>query len=247
MAKKTDGEPLRFQGAPHRLVGRVPLGDGLTSEALAATPFRIHLGAQLDAAGILPPRIRAKDPSAALLKLRLPRSTPPGLYEGAAELGGRAVRVLADVQPLHRLRASPSSAALQVTPGKAASLEVDLANLGNVTADIQARHTFCVFDASGIDRAFFVALTEDPPSGVRRVDRLMDELATYHGGLVRLDVTAGAGPLRPGEQRTLRLELRFSERMRPGQAYAGTWVLENMRFAVRAELAPEAPARKEAR
>jgi hypothetical protein len=248
MAKSKDGEPLRFEGAPHRLVGRVPLHGGLTGEALASVPPKISLGSRVAAAGFLPPRIRAADPSVAVLKLRLPRSTPPGTYEGAAELGGRSVPVVADVQPLHCLRATPSSASLQgVTPGKPVPLEISLVNLGNVAADIQPRHTFCVFDGSGVDRAFYVALAEDPPEGSRRVDRLMDELATYHGGLVRLDVVDGAGPLRPGEQRALRFELRFSERMRPGRAYAGTWLLENLRFAVRAETAPETGARKEAR
>jgi len=247
MAKKRDGEPLRFHGTPHRLVGRLPLQGSLTGEALAGFPLKIRLGGGLAAAGLLAPRIRAADPSAAILKLRLPRSTPPGTYEGAAELGGQSVPVVADVQPLHRLRATPSSASLHVTPGKPAPLEIGLANLGNVPTDIQARHTFCVFEGSGIDRAFYVALAEDPPKGERRIDRLMDELATHHGGLVRLDVVDGVGPLSPGEQRVLRIELRFSERMRPGRTYAGTWVLENLLFAVRAETAPEKDARKEAR
>ncbi len=247
MARTKAGEPLRLQGAPHRLVGRVPLNGGLTREALADMPLKISLGGGVAATGILPPRVRVADPSVAILKLRLPRSTPPGEYAGAAELGGRSVPVSAEVQPFHRLRATPPSASLRVTPGKAVPLEIGLANLGNVPADIQARHTFCVFDSSGIDRALYVALTEEPPSGQRRIDRLMDELATYHGGLVRLDVVDGAGPLPPGEQRALRLELRFSERVRPGRAYAGIWLLENLRFAVRAETAPESAARKEAR
>jgi hypothetical protein len=157
------------------------------------------------------------------------------------------MRVTADVQPLHRLRATPASASLRVTPGKAVPLEIGLANLGNVPADIQVRHTFCVFGMSGIDRALYVALAEDPPNGERRIDRLMDELAKHHGGLVRLDVVDGAGPLRPGEQRALHLELRFSERLHPGGVYSGIWRLENLRFAVRAETVPEARARKEAR
>lgn len=237
MAKKTNGESLHFNGTPHRLVARVSLQGAITREALTGSPLEVKLGNAMPAPVLLPPRIRAADPSAAILKLRLPRSTPPGRYEGAAQIGDGRARVVADVHPLHRLRATPSSASMEVTAGKPMALLIQLANLGNVVSDIQPRYTFCVFDGSGVDRAFFVALAEDPPDGERRIDRLMDELAAHHGGLVRLDVAEGAGKLSPGEQRSLRLELRFSDRMRPGRTYAGIWEVENLRFAIRAEVA----------
>jgi len=247
MAKKTEAEPIRLQGRPNRLVGLIPLPSDAV-DAFLNEPLEITLAGDGPARGGLRRRVRRGDASAAVLKLRLPRTTAPGRYQGAAEIGGRLVPLVADVAPFHRLRVTPASVSLTVVPGKPVPLEVVLANLGNVTEDIATRHTFCVFDAKGIDRSLFVALAEDPPQGKPRIDRFMDELADHHGGLVRLDVVAGDGTLKPGEQRAVRFELRFSERMRPGRTYAGAWTVENMRFGVRAEAtAAEPRARKEPR
>jgi hypothetical protein len=238
MARKMDREALHFRGAPHRLVGSVSLGTGgLTTESLTTIPVKVSLARGLGEPLVLPPRVRAGDPSLAILKLRLPRTTPPGVYEGTADVGGRSVPVVLDVEARPRLRASPPSLSLQLAAGKAVTVEMDLMNLGNVTADIPARHGFCVFDGAGVDRAFYVALAEDPPPGEKRIDRLLDELAAHHGGLVRLDVAEGSGPLPPGDRRRLRLELRFSARLRPGRVYAGAWSLDNLGIPVRVNVA----------
>lgn len=247
MAKKIAAEPIRFQGKPNRLVGLMPLANG-ASDAPSNMPLEITLAGDVRARGGLRRRVRRGDTSTALLKLRLPRTTAPGRYQGEADIGGQLVPLVAEIAPFHRLRVTPASVSLAVVPGKPVAVEVLLANLGNVTEDIETRHTFCVFDTRGIDRSLFVALAEDPPPGKPRIDRLMDELADHHGGLVRLDVVAGDGALKPGEQRAVRFELRFSERMRPGRTYAGAWTIENMRFGVRAEAtAAEPRARKESR
>ncbi len=125
-----------------------------------------------------------------------------------------------------------------IKAGAGATVHTDLttANVGNVPVNVQANHTFCIFDGTGIDRAFFTSLTEDRSDGKKRVDRLLDGLAGAHGGLVRLQVEKGSGDIAPGDIRELHVVLRFPHELHPGQSYSGVWSISTSNYYVQIEV-----------
>jgi len=179
------------------------------------------------------------------LTLRLPRWTPPGTYRGSLELGGEKLPIVGEVEPRGRLDAIPRRLAIEAEPGGEVTVDVVLVNTGNVPCTIPAAAKFCVFDGSGIDHAFFVALASPPPEGRQRVDVLLDELAESHGGLVEARAQAGKRTIAPGESAGVKLSLRFSDRRRPGRSYAGTWEAEGLGLSIRVTV-PEAKPRRKA-
>jgi hypothetical protein len=189
--------------------------------------------------GLVPERVHVRgrrDPDApAQLRVRLAPSTPPGRYEGEATVGGKTVPVVIEVEPAPRVRAAPARFAVTAEPAGSGTVEVELANTGNVPVEIPARSSFCLFDGGGIDHAVWAALTAEPPEGKGRMDLLLDDLATSHGGLVDVRVRAGAGALAPGERRTCQVELGWSDRLRPGRTYAGSWEVGGLRLPIRVE------------
>jgi len=90
-----------------------------------------------------------------------------------------------------------------------------------------------VFDGSGVAHAFWVAFVSEPVEGKERIDLLLDDLAQSHGGLVELRARAGERRVAPGESRDVELTLRFSDRLRPGHAYAGSWDAEGLHLRIR--------------
>jgi hypothetical protein len=169
------------------------------------------------------------------LRVRLAPSTPPGRYEGVATVGDRTVPIVIEVEPAPRLRAAPSRLETSGSPAGSETVEIDLANSGNLPVEIPARSSFCLFDGGGIDHAVWAALTTDPPEGKGRIDVMLDDLAASHGGLVDVRVREGAGSIAPGERRTCRVELKWSDRLRPGRRYAGAWEVAGLRIPIRVE------------
>jgi hypothetical protein len=91
-----------------------------------------------------------------------------------------------------------------------------------------------------MEHAVWAALASDPPSGRKRIDVLLDDLAESHGGLVTTAVKRGAS-IAPGESRHIQVTLRFSDRLRPGKHYAGAWRDEGLRVPVRITTPAAAP------
>jgi hypothetical protein len=228
---------------------------------LAAQPLPATVGllgtAQMPSAvvsivvnGAIPERARVRpgrepgDPPE--LRVRLAASTPPGRYEGAATVGDRTVPVQIEVEPAERLRATPSRFEILAEPSGSEGVEIQFVNSGNVPVEIPARSSFCLFDGGGIDHAVWAALTADPPKGKGRMDVLLDDLAASHGGLVDVRVRDGAGSIAPGERRTCRVELGWSDRLRPGRHYVGAWEVAGFRVPIRVETPREKPSRARA-
>jgi hypothetical protein len=229
-----------FRGPPDRLASLLPLpGTPETPEA-APEPAASLLGAEVRALTVRP--LAREGVDARRATLRLPRSTPPGRYEGSAEIEGRKVAIVAEVEQRPRLEADPRRISVEVAPGGTASVDVTLLNTGNVPCDLSGTSTFCVFDGRGAEHAFWAALASDPPKGRQRLDVLMDDLADSHGGLVTTRVEKGA-KIAPGELRDVRLTLRFSDRLQPGRRYAGSWRAEGVRIPVRVATPANRPRR----
>jgi hypothetical protein len=169
----------------------------------------------------------AAAPGLSLLRIKLPVSTPPGAYKGTIQVGDEELPIQVQVEPRPRLRLFPRSLKTVVASGAAVNANLTVLNTGNFMVNLQKEYRFCVFERGGIDRAFFVALASDQATGERRIERLANELATAHGGRVRLEIESGSGAIAPGEVRELRIALRLSDRLRAGQTYSGTWKVEN--------------------
>jgi hypothetical protein len=187
----------------------------------------------------LPLRIRpvtSTTPVLSLLSFRLPKSTSPGHYKGSAEVDGKIIPIIVDVEARSRLRFMPPSVSFRGAPGARLEAEITVLNMGNVDAIIHPESTFCIFDDHGVDEALYEALTAKEVEGKRRIDRVMDELAQSHGGLVRAVVQHGAGKLAPETSRNLVVEFQFSRRMRSGHTYRGAWFISETSLEVAIEV-----------
>ena len=232
--KAAAAEPVVFKGPPDRLASLVPVA----TEAGAAPSVSLE-GTEVRALRVRP--LAREGPG--LATLRLSASTPPGTYTGTAELEGETVPIVAEVEPRPSLRSEPRRVVVEAEPGTTATVEVTLANSGNVPCDVSGTTTFCLFDGGGVEHAVWAALASDPPQGKQRIDVLLDDLAESHGGLVTTKVERGA-TIAPGETRTVQLSLRFSDRLRPGKRYAGAWRVEGLRVPIRITTPETTPKRK---
>ena len=233
---------LHFRGAPIRLSATL---EGLKASVASAT-CRVTLPGWESLPLTVRP-VRSTEPAVSILSFRLPRSTPPGTYEGTAEVGERQIPVVVDIEPRPRLRIIPPHLLLRGKAGTKVTTDLTLLNLGNVNFVIEGKYTFCIFDNSGFERAFFHSLTEEATEGKRRIDRFMDELADAHGGLVRVIVAGGTGQIAPGQVRELQVELHLSDRLHPGRSYWGTWLIAKIGYSVEIEVTNGAGTKEETR
>jgi hypothetical protein len=200
------------------------------------TDGRSNTSALLEGAEIRGLAVRAstrEGPNVGKVTLRLPKSTPPGSYPGSVEIGGTQLPVVVEVEPRAKVDVSPSRLSFEVEPGAEVTADVTLLNSGNVPFQLPAASTFCVFSGDGVDHAFWVALASDPPEGKKRIDLLLDDLAESHGGLVEVRARAGTRTIAPEGSSDVQLTLRFSDRIRPGRVYAGSWNADGLRLRVR--------------
>jgi hypothetical protein len=162
------------------------------------------------------------DSSGVRATLKLPATTAPGTYRGVVRIGERELAAAVEVEPHRRARSHPPRLSVEAGPSSSRSVELAVANEGNVAFTVPAKSSLCLFEGDGIHHAIWAALTSDPPKGKQRIDVLLDDLADSHGGLV--DVRAKRQvSIEPGEAQTVVLTLTFSDRLRAGHAYTGTW------------------------
>lgn len=229
-----------FRGPPDRLASLLTVPGAAAAPEAGQEPAASLLGAEVR--GLTVRTLAREGVDARRATLRLPRSTPPGTYQGSAEIEGRKVSIVAEVEQRPRLEADPRRISIEAAPGGTATVDVTLLNTGNVPCDVSETTTFCLFDGRGTEHAFWAALTTDPPEGKQRIDVLLDDLAESHGGLVTTKVENGAA-IKPGESRDVRLTLRFSDRLQPGKRYAGAWRADGVRIPVRITTPAQKPKR----
>jgi hypothetical protein len=216
---------LHFRGSPPLM----SLMEEVSEPLLKRGSYQLDVGGNRAVLSVRP--MVSAPQKYSLLKLRISKSTPPGTYLGGVAQADREVPVVIDVEPREDLRFIPTSLSIAVTPGRTVEAEITIVNTGNVGLDLRNEHTFCVFDTSGIDQAFFVALTDQNMNGGQRLERLMDELSVSHGGLVRLRLKGGT-MIPPGEAKKIQMALECSHRLRPGHTYSGAWSLRNFQYSI---------------
>lgn len=229
-AKPAPRERIVFRGPPDRLASLLPAAGAVGAHDAGKEPAANLHGAEVR--GLTVRTLARAGLDARRATLRLPRSTPPGTYQGSAEIEGREIPIVVEVEQRPRLEADPRRISVEVAPGGTATVAVTLLNTGNVPCDVSGTTTFCLFDGRGMEHAFWAALTSDLPEGKQRIDVLLDDLAESHGGLVTTKVESGAA-IKPGESRDVRLTLRFSDRLQAGKRYAGSWRADGLRIPVR--------------
>lgn len=236
---RNDREPLRFKGAPTRMLATLELPE--------AFPPAQECRVILSETGSLPLAVRplrSRPPIVSTLSFRLPKSTPPGSYKGNIELGDKCIPIVVDVESRSSLRFIRPKITHKGVAGDRMSTELALLNRGNVNETIPDKATFCVFDDGGLTRALYRGLVEEDSASKQRIDRVMDELAKAHGGLVRVTVTKGSGQLAPEEVRELEVELHFSHRLTDGRTYRGSWSVSSASLEVEIEVTKNLAARR---
>src|SRR5271163_1636796 len=96
---KNDPEPLRFRGAPTRVLATLELPEPFP----AANACRVTLPLTGSLPLVVRP-LRSTPPIVSALSFRLPKSTPPGSYKGNIELDGKRIPIVVDVESRSSLR-----------------------------------------------------------------------------------------------------------------------------------------------
>jgi hypothetical protein len=216
---------LHFRGSPPLM----SLMEEVSEPLLKRGSYQLDVGGNQAVLSVRP--MVSPPQKYSLLRLRISKSTPPGTYLGGVALEDHEVPVVIDVEPREDLRFIPRSLSIAATPGRTVEAEVTIVNTGNVGLDLRNEYTFCVFDTSGIDQAFFAALTDQNMNGGQRLERFMEELSVSHGGLVRLRLKAGT-MIPPGEAKKIQMALECPHRLRPGHTYSGVWSLWNFQYSI---------------
>lgn len=222
-----DATPLTFTGPPNHLTTLVPLPDAPDHEVTAEAQLE---GAEVERLAVRP--LTREGLAMGRVRIRLPKSTPPGSYRGSVTVAGQEVPFVAEVEPRENVDVVPSDLKLEVEPGAGVTTDLTLLNRGNVPFELPATSQFCIFDGSGIDHAFWLALGSEPPEGKERIDVLLDDLAEAHGGLVDVRARAPKRTIAPGEAGEAQVTLRFSDRLQPGRTYAGAWDADGLHLSI---------------
>lgn len=254
MAAKGAQEPLRLRGTPLSLTGLMPAPPAPPAPEAASRqlPVRLAPVAEERRAALATASATAAGPTAlltrdGLVRLSLPRQTPPGTYPARLQIGDREQEILIEVEPEVELRASPDSLTVEGAPGGRVGVELTLLNVGNVAAEIRRAHGFGLFAVEGADRAIGRAFSGDPPAGKGRADQLAEALAEEHGGLVRIQIDSGDGEIAPGEVRRLHLTLVLPNRLSAGRTYWGVWNLHDLGYCVTVVVPESSPLKAKRR
>lgn len=241
--KRTRPEPIRFRGAPDAVEGLARLAPSAPGAATLAleTPGRRAQGR------IEPVELQTEPagPAATWLRFALPPTTAPGSYEGTVQIGEERIPVTVEVQPQPELDVAPSAIALRAEPGGEATVDLVLANRGNVPVELRRAYAFDLLGRNALEEAVHAALRGSVERGADRFERFADELAARHGGQVRVALEEGAGRLDPGDARPVSALFRLPDELEPAATYTSTWPLENLNIWIEVTVEERKRRRKE--
>jgi hypothetical protein len=217
--------PLRFRGVPALVEGFVPIPHAeLLTGAREVAIDRLS-GDEHVAVQSVPHGPQSE------IRFVLPETTPPGEYPGTLRLGDRSFKIVVQVDADTSLSAVPGRIDL-VSDGREVHETLTILNAGNTVATIEARYGLGLFAQSGLDRMLGKTLGTDAPDGRARIDTFMSAAADEYGGLVVATVTEGAGPLEPGQARSVAFAFTFPQKTRPGGSYFGYLAVANLTIPV---------------
>ncbi len=216
---------VRFRGVPASVTGVVPEGVDSSADVLLSvlgvrgekTPVEYAVEIDLD------PRV---------LHVTLPAEFAPGSYDGTLSVSGTTRPVAVEVDGEIQLRVFPEQLRIMAKAGVTVTEQLSILNSGNVTVTLRGVQAFGVMMAGGIERALRRAYVQRTPPEQRRIDILADSLAEAHGGLVKMRLINGAGPLAPGELRDLDVEVSLPKELAPASEYTGNWEIPGLTYPV---------------
>jgi hypothetical protein len=224
MAKQSAAPAPIFRGSPRRLSSSHP--------ALAGGVGEIVLPDELaaEAAGpAIPISLRG---SRAAARLSLPSTSPPGRYAAQLRVGDETVPVELDIAPTPRLKVFPTSAHFAAGADGEASVDINVANVGNVAMDLPPRFVVGMFDDDGLEMAFVEAYREVTDDPAKLFGAFLRGLRFGYGGLLKLRIAKGAGSLAPGEERSVTLSAQLPETLKSGHSYHGIWKLGPVHYRI---------------
>ena len=192
MAKADSGQLLRFRGSPRAIEALIPVGIHEAAQRRLAVDLEVEAERKPSIA-VHPIPVGT---SATRLRLVLPESTPPGTYKGTVHVGDSRYPIEAQVEAYPHLRLSPPRLSLEAAAGSEVEVDLTLVNGGNVACEVGRAYALGLFDKDGLNRGTAAAFQDGGARGPERFSRLMDEFAEGYGGIVRMKVEEGAGPLR---------------------------------------------------
>ncbi|MBV9248456.1 MAG: hypothetical protein JO227_04320 [Acetobacteraceae bacterium] len=220
------GQALRLVGTPHRmvLIGEIP-GESVD--------WRLVLSDELAAYGpgrLVP--LRARQRKASPPRARLAPTTPPGAYAARLETEGHSHELTVEVAPAPRLRIVPASIRLSAPPGGTASAKAVLTNRGNTTFAVPSYLMVGLYDDDGIEFAFADTYRQNQDNAEKLFGHWLKKLREGYGGMLRLEVTEGAGSLGPGAARLLSFTGQLPQTLKSRHGYHGFWTLETSNILI---------------
>jgi hypothetical protein len=166
------------------------------------------------------------------VKIRLPEATPPGRYAGTLKSGQQEFPIAIDVQEKQRLQIAPASLQLHGKPGEKIYAQLLLINKGNVSINIPERDVVGIYDDDGMEVAFAATYRLETDDPLVLLKNFVGKLREGHGGLLKIRVSEGAGELPPATQKSITLEINFSEAAKANHQYHGVWSLGPVEYAL---------------
>ena len=233
-------QSVRIRGAPPNLFAALQLSvlpDQAISVSLDSPGSAVQKAFEL-----APPVVRlsaVSDVGLSRLHLRLPRSMPPGTYQGTMEIEDQTQALVVEVEPRKRISMYPKRATISGQAGGRADLRLTLINLGNVPLPVPRAAGFGLFHKQGMDLAVGRTFQQKQLRDERRVDRFMEALYEGYGGVVKLRVQKGSGILKPGESRDVTIVFQIPSQVLPGNTYWGLWSIHDYNYKIEIEVLPD--------
>ena len=174
--------------------------------------------------------------NATRVRLKFPPNTPPGSYKGTVHIGDTAHSAVVEIAAEPQIRIVPGNIHLSGAAGQQMTLEFSVVNSGNVAFDIRKVYGMGMFAEGGIEDALGAAYRQSERVGQERVAIVADKLAEAHGGLARIQIESGGGPIKPDEVRTLHVSLRLPDNLRHGRLYTGVWRIQNAQCEIQVQV-----------
>lgn len=217
--------PIALCGTPQRLVlvGKIPAAAEI-AQILLPDEVANHTGTST-----VPLRLRHGEEGAADVWVRIGRGTPPGSYAATMRIADKSYPIEIKIVPAPRVRARPTVLRFAGHPTGETEAQFIVMNDGNTDVTIPRYCAVGIYDDQGIDEAFAHTYRQNTDDPDKLLGQWLRKLREGRGGLLKIQITHGAGVLHPMTNRLIALTARLPSTVKPGHSYNGIWSLETLR------------------
>lgn len=218
MDNNETASPLTISGPPNRLELLSPLS--LQDHCIELTCEQSIL--DLEAGTALPCKLKKFKPDTpARLKLKLPKTTPPGTYNATLCADGKRLPVKLEVQAQSKLKHYPNTLLFNAAPGAKIEQTISFENQGNTEITIPKEAIANIYRNTAIPEAIADTLQFKTDGTQPLLDHLLTKLQEGYGGVMKFHFTADFFTLKPNEKRLFQLTTRFPKDVVSGNRYFG--------------------------